>query len=110
MGIRVTLYLCLITTFNINVSAKMEEEHAEAHTGLYPDHLQNLQGKELKICFIGGPPYILYDKLGNLIGGSDVKIVEIFAQKFNFNPKYVSASSYDIVQGDGSSMLHQVGY
>ena len=86
------------------------KEQAESYTGLCPGHLQNLQGKELKVSFIGSPPWILYDKSGNLIGGSEVIIVEILAEKFNFTPKYVHASSYDIVQGDGWSMLHQVGY
>ena len=84
------------------------KEDAEAHSGPCPDHLQSPQGKVLKISFIGLPPYIFYNEAGHLVGGSEVNIVELFAEKFNFTPTYINASSRDIVQGIGSSQLNEV--
>ena len=80
--------------------------HAEPYIGPCPKPLQNPSGKELKISFIGGEPYIKY----NPIGGSDFLVVKILAEKFGFIPKFMPERSYDIVKNNETTygMLFRV--
>ena len=71
-----------------------------------PLHLQLPYGKQLKVSFIGTKPYIDYDPLG----GIDFLIVNMLAEKFKFQPKYIPERAYDIVKENGTiyGMLHSV--
>ena len=53
-------------------------------------------------------PYISY----NPIGGSEILIVKILANKFKFIPKYIPETSYDAVNQNGtfSGMMHRVRF
>ena len=57
-------------------------------------HFQEPHGKTLKISFIGSPPYVTYHPLG----GSAFIVAELLAKKFQFNPIYNQAQSWDIIE------------
>ena len=59
------------------------ETHAQIFHGMCPRHAQSLQGKELKISFIGPEPFVTY----NPVGGSDFLVIKLLAKKFGFLPK-----------------------
>ena len=64
------------------------EKHAKLHLGMCPSMWQKPFGKELGICFVGQPPHIKQP-----IGGSDFRVLEIFADKFSFLPNYMPKES-----------------
>ena len=80
--------------------------HAVLHNRLCPKELENPYGKELKISFIGQSPFISYSP----VGGSDVLVVNMLAEKFKFIPKFIPERSYDRVISNGttSGMLYRV--
>ena len=80
--------------------------HAVLHNRLCPKELENPYGKELKISFIGASPYITYSP----VGGSDILVVNMLAEKFKFLPKFLPERSYDLVISNGTTygMLYRV--
>ena len=82
--------------------------HADMFKGSCPSSLENPQGRELKVSFIGTTPYIAYDPFG----GSEVDLLQIFAKRFKFSPKFISEKSFDVVQANGQNygMFHRVRY
>ena len=91
---------------NTSLCPTLGKNHAVPYIGPCPKHLGNPYGKELKISFIGGKPYISY----NPVGGSDFLVVKILAKKFRFSPKFIPERSYDIVINNKTTygMLYQV--
>ena len=67
--------------------------HAVLHNRSCPKELQNPNGKELKISFIGASPFISYRP----VGGSDIVLVYMLAEKFKFIPKFIPERSFDLV-------------
>ena len=80
--------------------------HAVLHNRLCPKELENPYGKELKISFIGASPFISYSP----VGGSDILLVNMLAEKFKFIPKFIPERSYDPVIRNGiiDGMLYRV--
>ena len=80
--------------------------YAEAYHEACPLHLQEPVRKTLNISFIGFPPFITY----NPVGGSDVIVTNLLANKFHFLPKYLPARSKDKLESNFSSygMVHWV--
>lgn len=60
----------------------------------------------MKISFIGESPYIV----PNPLGGSEIDLTQIFAQKFKFIPKFIPEKSFDPVKANGTfhGMFHRV--
>ena len=58
------------------------------------------------MSYIGTKPYIDY----NPLGGIDVLIVNMLAEKFKFQPEYIPERAYDVVKENGTmyGMLHRV--
>ena len=90
----------------ISLCPVLGERQALKYDGLCPDHFKTPFGKELKISFIGGGPYIKYDP----IGGSDFQIVKLLAEKFRFKPKFIPEITYDQIYQNGTlhGMIHRV--
>ena len=80
--------------------------HAVLRNRLCSKELENPYGKELKISFIGQSPFISYSP----VGGSDVLVVNMLAEKFKFIPKFIPERSYDRVISNGTTygMLYRV--
>ena len=80
--------------------------HAQVFEGSCPSSLESPQGKELKISFIGETPYIIPEPLG----GSEIDLTQILAQKFKFRPKFIPERSFDPVEANGTiyGMFHRV--
>ena len=96
---------CMKTT---SLCPTLGKTHAVMFKGSCPLSLENPQGKELKVSFIGTSPYIIYRPVG--IGGSEVDLMRIFAQKFKFTPKFIPEKSFNPVQANGTTygMFHRV--
>ena len=60
--------------------------------GKCPSILQQPHGKEIPIAVFGGAPYIILNKEKELIGGVELQIMDIYANKFGFTPKYIMVS------------------
>ena len=83
------------------------ETHAQIFHGMCPRNAQSLQGKELKVSFIGPEPFVTY----NPVGGSDFLVIKLLAKKFGFFPQFVPEISMDVVKSNGTSygMVYKVG-
>ena len=67
-----------------SVCPVLGEKHVKLSQGMCPLMWQKPVGKEFGICFGGQPPHI---KSPN--SGSDFLLLEMFAEKFSFLPKYM---------------------
>jgi hypothetical protein len=63
------------------------KKYSEKHDGLCPRSSNNLLGKSIKISYIGISPYILYMN-ETPPRGSDIHILNLLAQKFQFKVQY----------------------
>ena len=83
------------------------QRYAQIYDSLCPSEVQKPAGKSIRISFIGPPPHITY----NPIGGSDLLIIGLLAEKLKFLPKFVPELSFDIMNLNGSifGMVHGVG-
>ena len=68
-----------------------------------PKHMQNPKGKELPISIIGMLPFVVRNEKKEIIGGVELQIVELYAKKFGFKPRYIYASSFG---GMVDSVIH----
>ena len=59
-----------------------------------PSHLQNPMGKELTIGILGMLPFVIRNEKKEIIGGVELQIIELYAKKFGFKPRYIYASSF----------------
>lgn len=84
------------------------EMYAQEYVGVCPSHFQEPFGKTLNISFISVPPWITY----NPLGGSDIIVTKILAQKYHFIPKYIPARSFDKVEENNRTygMVHWVRF
>ena len=57
--------------------------------------MQNPQGKIIPISVTGVYPYVVFGKDKEWIGGTEFKIIDVYAKKFGFTPKYKRAKGYD---------------
>ena len=73
----------------------MANKYSVVRSGSCPSNLQNPQGKIIPISVVGTFPYVVYGKDKEWIGGSEFKIIDVYAKKFGFTPKYVRAKGYD---------------
>ena len=62
--------------------------------GMCPSHLQNLTGKELTIGILGMLPFVVRNENKEIIGGVELQIIELYAKKFGFKPRYIYPSSF----------------
>ena len=76
------------------------KRYSEIKLGKCPSHLQHPRGKELPVSIFGGFPYYRKPKTkGERIGGTDIQILDIYAEKFDFTPKVFSSPSFDDPKG-----------
>ena len=62
------------------------ETHLKPNIGVCPPEYQNPSGKTFDAWF-GSPPTPPFIMWNGKFGGSDLKVLEIFAKKFNFSTK-----------------------
>ena len=60
-----------------------------------PAHLQLPQGKKLPISITGMLPYVIRNEQKEIVGGAELKIIDIYAKKFDFKPKLIPATQFD---------------
>ena len=53
----------------------------------------------LNVSFIGTIPFITY----NPIGGSDILLIQLLAEKFGFIPKFVQEKAKNMVKSNGNN-------
>ena len=59
----------------------------------------------MPISVIGGHPYIVYNEKREWVGGSEFQIVDVYAKKFGFTPKFIRAKGFD----NAGSVVEMVG-
>ena len=84
----------------------MGKDHAEIQQVKCSPTLQQPFGKRLRISFIGIEPFIKYKPFG----GSEFKVIEIFAKKFGFLSNFQPERAFDITIANGTAygMVHRV--
>lgn len=70
--------------------------------GMCPSSLQTPHGKEIPVSYIGSPPYIFSNKERELVGGTDLEILDIYAKKFEFKPRVRKEPVFDIKDINGT--------
>ena len=60
-----------------------------------PANLLNPYGKVLPISVVGVHPFVVYGENKDWIGGTEFQVVDIYAKKFGFTPKFIKAAGYD---------------
>ena len=63
--------------------------------GMCPSNLQNPHGKVLQISVTGSSPYIIYNEDKEWDGGIEFEVVDMYAKKFGFIPKFIRAPSWE---------------
>ena len=63
--------------------------------GMCPSNLQNPRGKVIPISVVGVHPFVVYDEANEWVGGSEFQVVDVYAKKFGFKPKFMRATGYD---------------
>ena len=75
--------------------------HAHAYNGMCPWHTESPIKKEIKISFIGAPPFITNNQ--GQIDGSDFILTRLFAKKHGFIPIFQPARAVDVVMSNGTT-------
>ena len=73
---------------------KLGKMYAEEFKGSCPPYMKEPSGKTLNISFIGVPPYVTYNPLGD----SEFLVIKILAKKFSFIPKFIPAMGPPVQQ------------
>ena len=68
-------------------------------SGMCPSDLQNPRGKVIPISVTGSYPFVILGKEKEWVGGTDFKVIDVYAGKFGFTPKLMRATGHD---GEGS--------
>ena len=84
----------------------MGQSYAEISEVRCVSELQHPRGKTIPVSFIGIPPFI---KL-NPLGGSELLVTQILAEKFGFLPKLIPERAFDVTKINGTTygMVHRV--
>ena len=77
-------------------------KYAQLVAGMCPAILQKPQGKTMPVTYFGSPPYIISNKKKQLVGGTDLEILNIYAKKFGFTPKVRKEIFFDIINVNGT--------
>ena len=80
----------------------MGKKYAMVVHGMCPSSLQSPLGKDLPVSFMGSPPYIFSNKKEELVGGTDLEILNIYAKKFEFTPRLRKEPVFDIKEINGT--------
>ena len=59
--------------------------------GICPSNMQQSTGKKLTIAVVGPAPYVITNKEKEWVGGAEFQIMDIYAKKFGFKPKFIMA-------------------
>ena len=59
---------------------------------------------------MGVAPFIIYNRVGGIYGGSDFIVMAMLATKYKFIPNYIPAKGFGIVEENNTKfgMLHRV--
>ena len=60
-----------------------------------PTSLQNPRGKVIPISVVGVHPFVVYDEAKEWVGGTEFQVVDVYAKKFGFTPKFMTSTGYD---------------
>ena len=80
----------------------MGEKYAQLVVGMCPPSLQKPNGRVIPVTYFGSPPYIISNKKKQLVGGTDLEILNIYAKKFEFTPKLRKEIFFDIINVNGT--------
>ena len=64
-------------------------------SGMCPSDFQNPRGKVIPISVTGGYPFVIYGKEKEWVGGTEFKVIDVYAGKFGFTPELMRATGYD---------------
>ena len=78
------------------------EKYAQVVPGMCPPSLQKPNGRVIPVTYFGSPPYIISNKKRQLVGGTDLEILKIFAEQFGFTPKVRKEIFFDIINVNGT--------
>ena len=73
----------------------MGKRYSVITSGLCPSNFQNPRGKVIPVSVVGAHPYIVYNEKREWVGGSEFQIVDVYAKKFGFTPKFIRAKGFD---------------
>ena len=59
----------------------------------------------IPVSVVGAHPYIVYNEKREWVGGSEFQIVDVYAKKFGFMPKFIRAKGFD----NEGSVVEMVG-
>ena len=60
-----------------------------------PSNLQNPLGKLIPVSVFGAYPYVIIGKDKKLAGGTEFQVIDIYAKKFGFTPKFMKGKGFD---------------
>ena len=60
-----------------------------------PSNLQNPHGKFIPVSVFGAYPYVTIGKDNELAGGTEFQVIDIYAKKFGFTPKFMKGKGFD---------------
>ena len=86
------------------------QKYSLIKAGLCPSNQQDPLGKTIPVSVVGANPYVIYNKKNDWIKkenikkwdtyhGTEFEVIDLYAKKFGFTPKYIRAASWD---GNGS--------
>ena len=113
------LYTCLVVSLSCfyfegdglaisSLCSALGMKYSVMKAGKCLSNLQQPHGKEIPIAVFGGAPYIILNKEKELIRGVELQIMDIYANKFGFTPKYKSVSMAGKFDKEGG-MVDMVG-
>ena len=59
----------------------------------------------IPVSVVGAHPYIVYNEKREWGGGSEFQVVDVYAKKFGFTPKFIRAKGFD----NEGSVVEMVG-
>ena len=60
-----------------------------------PSNLQNPHGKFIPVSVFGAYPYVTIGRDNELAGGTEFQVIDIYAKKFGFTPKFMKGKGFD---------------
>ena len=91
-----------------SLCSALGKKYSVTKPGICPSILLQPHGKEIPIAVFGGAPYIILNKEKELIGGVELQIMDIYAKKFGFTPKFIIVSMAGQFDKEGG-MVDMVG-
>ena len=83
----------------------MAKKYSVIRPGMCPSSLQQPRGKVIPISVVGAYPYVIYGEDKEFLGGTEFQVVDVYAKKFGFTPKFMISKGFDTVEGSVVDMV-----